>query len=75
MSTVMFKDGQTVMVKGLYGMTVDGEAVFKSVSKSHHTKGMYVIETLEDKLIMVVDPTRVMDYNDYYSQKDKLVKE
>lgn len=63
-----FKKGELVIVTGMYDLRIDGEGVFRGVSKEHHHKGQYKIENDTGK-IMLVDPIRVVKYKDYWDKK------
>lgn len=53
-----FKDGDKVIVKGMYDLRIDGIGIYRGVSKDKWTNGYYRIEN-EDRHVMLVHPERV----------------
>jgi hypothetical protein len=68
MNMEKFEKGELVIVTGMYELKVDGEGIFMGVSTGYHDKGRYKIKN-EHGLIMLVEPTRVVKYQDYWDKK------
>lgn len=65
----MFKKNQEVIIKGLYNFTTDGAGRFIKELEYGEYKGRYMIEIATD--IVAIEPERVIDANEYWTQKKK----